>query len=193
PNAVKSTPRVLCFFGGTDALGGAPPLVRLLTRTEMDFDATVVAARPSIHRELSSIDPKARQSLTLIDPTDDLPELINAADLVVSATGRSTWELFCLGASTALVWVADNQRTSFERVIGHGLAAGLGSLADLRQGPGAAAAIETLRILLADPDVRAQIACRAWHAVDGDGRTRVVDEIVKWRETHQSSGESGAA
>ena len=51
----------------------------------------------------------AGQSITLVPPVADLPRLIVEADLVISAAGTSTWDLLCLGAPPALLWVVDNQ------------------------------------------------------------------------------------
>ncbi|MFJ6197851.1 PseG/SpsG family protein [Micromonospora sp. NPDC092111] len=176
-------PRVLAFFGGTDAVGAAPVLTRVLLATGHPMDLTVVVARPEIEAELAELNPGRGQSLRLVPPTDTLPALIDAADLVVSAAGTSTWELCCLGVPAALVCVVDNQRESYRRVVAHGLAAGLGELSEL-VAPGLAGrsaragAARTLRTLLASPHRRAGLAARAWATVDGHGRARVADAVL---------------
>ncbi|MEV6799259.1 spore coat protein [Micromonospora rifamycinica] len=176
-------PRVLAFFGGTDAVGAAPVLARVLFGTGHPLELTVVVGRPEIEAELAQVVPGRGQSLHPVAPTDALPTLIGAADLVVSAAGTSTWELCCLGAPAALVCVVGNQRDSYHRVVAHGLAAGLGELPDL-VAPGLAGrtaradAARTLRTLLASPRRRAALAARAWATVDGHGRTRVADAVL---------------
>jgi spore coat polysaccharide biosynthesis predicted glycosyltransferase SpsG len=169
-------PHVVCFFGGTDACGAAPPLTRLLVRTGVPCRVTVVAGSPALRAELAGIRPAGGQSIDIIDPTDALPELCAAADLAVSAAGTSTWELLCLGTPAALVEVAENQRIGYEPVVARGLAAGLGRLDRLRHGGAAPEA--TLRRLLTSPDERRSIGDRAWAAVDGRGRERVVDQLA---------------
>jgi spore coat polysaccharide biosynthesis predicted glycosyltransferase SpsG len=177
--ARRERPRVLCFFGGTDAFDAAPVLSGLLIATGAPFEATVVAARPHHRAALSVLTPGPGQALRVIDPTDDLPELIADADLVIGASGSSTWELLCLGASAALIWVVDNQVLGYERVVARGLAAGLGRLDDLKTGGAAAAgAVVALRGLLTEPERREHLAERAWGAVDARGRERVVDEVL---------------
>ncbi|MEU5938214.1 spore coat protein [Micromonospora sp. NPDC047548] len=176
-------PRVLAFFGGTDALGAAPVLTRVLLATGHPMELTVVVGRPEVEAELAAVTPRRGQSLRPVPPTDELPALIGAADLVVSAAGTSTWELCCLGAPSALVCVVDNQRESYHRVVEHGLAAGLGELPELA-GAGVAgraaraAAARTLTGLLTSPRRRAALSARAWATVDGRGRARVADAVL---------------
>ncbi|PRY29570.1 spore coat polysaccharide biosynthesis predicted glycosyltransferase SpsG [Pseudosporangium ferrugineum] len=172
-------PRVLAFFGGTDAYRAAPVVARLLIRTGVDCAATVVAADPRLRADLLALEPAASQHFEIIDPTDDLPRLLAEADLVISASGTSTWELLCLGRPAALVWVVDNQLLGYGRTTARGLAAGLGHLPALRDSrAGSAAAVDVLRGLLVSPAARAGLATRAWAAVDGQGCSRVSDALL---------------
>jgi spore coat polysaccharide biosynthesis predicted glycosyltransferase SpsG len=163
-------PRVLCFAGGTDPFGAVPALARLVLATGLAVDLTAVVARP----ELAAAVPTDGGGVTLLPPTDDLPRLAAAADLVVCAAGTSTWELLCLGVPAALTWVAENQRHGYARTVARGLAAGLGRLEDLRTDQ----AVATLHRLLTGPAERAELAARGWRAVDGRGRARVADAVL---------------
>ncbi|MEV4825839.1 spore coat protein [Micromonospora sp. NPDC049274] len=182
PATTVSRPRVLAFFGGTDAAGAAPVLTRVLLSTGHPMDLTVVVGRPEIETELEEITPGRGQIVRPVAPTGSLPSLMIEADLVVSAAGTSTWEFCCLGAPAALVCVVDNQRESYTRVVRHGVAVGLGELPELTVAgvPGRAAraaAARTLHGLLSSPQRRAALAARAWSTVDGRGRARVVDAV----------------
>ncbi|WP_433320734.1 PseG/SpsG family protein [Micromonospora sp. CA-269861] len=182
PATAVSRPRVLAFFGGTDAVGAAPVLTRVLVATGHPMDLTVIVGRPEIEAEVEDVTPGRGQIIRPVPPTTSLPALITKADLVVSAAGTSTWELCCLGAPSALVCVVDNQRESYTRVVRHGLAAGLGELPELTAGGVAgraarATAARTLHGLLSSPQRRSALAARAWSTVDGQGRARVVDEV----------------
>jgi spore coat polysaccharide biosynthesis predicted glycosyltransferase SpsG len=173
------TPKVVAFFGGTDAYRAAPVVGRLLVRTGMDCTATIVAADDSRRRELLALEPEPGQRFDIIAPTDDLPKLLADADLAISASGTSTWELLCLGLPAALVWVVDNQIIGYGRTTARGLAAGLGHLPDLTSSPfESAAAVDLLRTLLVSPSRRAALATRAWSAVDGLGTARVADALL---------------
>ncbi|MFI6242974.1 PseG/SpsG family protein [Micromonospora sp. NPDC050795] len=182
PARAVSRPRVLAFFGGTDAVGAAPVLTRVLAATGHPMDLTVIVGRPEIEAEVDDVAPGRGQTIRAVPPTTSLPALITEADLVVSAAGTSTWELCCLGAPGALVCVVDNQRESYTRVVRHGLAAGLGELPELTASGVAgraarATAARTLHGLLSSPQRRATLAARAWSTVDGQGRARVVDAV----------------
>jgi spore coat polysaccharide biosynthesis predicted glycosyltransferase SpsG len=170
------TPKVVAFFGGTDAYRAAPAVAGLLTATGVPFDATIVGADESLRRELRAVVPGAGQRLDVIAPTDDLPKLLAGADLAVSASGTSTWELLCLGRPAALVWVVDNQIRGYERTIARGYAAGIGQLGRFDD-----TSVATLRELLTDAVLRTTLAARAWAAVDGRGAARVADVLLATR------------
>jgi spore coat polysaccharide biosynthesis predicted glycosyltransferase SpsG len=173
-------PRLLAFFGGTDAFGAAPIVARLVLLTGVPVEITVVAGSPGLRAQLDRLPVGDGQQLHVIDPTDQLPEHIAAADVVVSASGTSTWELLCLGAPAAMVWVVDNQWLGYERVMARGLTAGIGLLSDLANpaSPAAGLAVVTLRDLLTNPAVRTELSTRAMALVDGRGRERVADEFL---------------
>ncbi|WP_430781171.1 PseG/SpsG family protein [Actinoplanes sp. G11-F43] len=168
------TPKVVAFFGGTDAYRAAPQIAQLLADTAAPFDATVIAADAGLRTELGAVPAGEGQSFTIIDPTDRLPELLTEADLVVSASGTSTWELLCLGRAAALVWVVDNQSLGYEKTIARGYAAGIGRLGEFGD-----TAVTTLRRLLLDPAARTVLATRGWSAVDGRGVERVADALLR--------------
>ncbi|MQA78466.1 MAG: spore coat protein [Streptosporangiales bacterium] len=170
------TPRVLAFFGGTDAFGAAPVLVRALAAAGRPFDATVVASRDDLVRRVGEVPLAAGQQVEVIAPTDRIAALVVGADLVLAASGTSIWELLCLGAAAALVRVADNQVVGYDRTVATGAVAGLGALADVDADPSAAA--RTLTRLLTDRDERAALRRKGRDLVDGRGRTRVADTLL---------------
>ncbi|PZG14477.1 PseG/SpsG family protein [Nonomuraea aridisoli] len=154
-------PRVLCFFGGTDSAGVAPAWAEALRATGRPFHGTVVSPEPF----------EAGGPITVIPPTDRLPELMAGADLVVTAAGSAVWELLHLGVPTALTWVADNQLIGYEELVGRGVAAGLGDAPD-------AGSVAVLAGLLADPAAREEHGRRGRGLVDGRGRERVADALL---------------
>ena len=172
-HSATRTPRVVAFFGGTDAFRAAPQVARLLTATAVGFDATVVAADEGLRTDLLAVPARPGQHFEFIAPTDHLPKLLTGADLVISASGTSTWELLCLGRAAALVWVVDNQIQGYERTVARGYAAGLGRLGQFTPD-----SVEVLRRLLTDPAQRTALAAAGWAAVDGEGVRRVADALL---------------
>jgi spore coat polysaccharide biosynthesis predicted glycosyltransferase SpsG len=169
---VRDVPEVFAVFGGTDAFGAGPVLAAALVATGVPFSLTVVAGQPALREQLEQITAGVGQVVAVVPPVDDVAARAAAADVVLSAAGTSTWELLCVGASCALVCVADNQAESYRRVLDRGLAAGLGYLSDIRQDR--AGAVSRLRSLMQDPDGLRQRRTRGWQMVDGQGRERVV-------------------
>ncbi|TDD06453.1 spore coat protein [Nonomuraea deserti] len=154
-------PHVLCFFGGTDSAGVAPAWARALLATGEPFRGTVISPAPF----------DAGGPITVIPPTDRLPDLMAGADLVVTAAGSAIWELLYLGVPTALSWVADNQLIGYGELVGRGVAAGLGGEPDAR-------AVAALSRLLADPAAREEHGRRGRGLIDGRGRERAADALL---------------
>ena len=173
----SAVPRVFAFFGGTDAFGAGPYVARALAATGLPFEATVVAPAPDLAARLAAVELQPNQRLDVIDPTDQLAARVREADLTISASGTSTWELLCLGATAALVCVVDNQVMGYERAVDTGAAAGLGLLSALQQD--SSSADQVLKRLLSDPAERGRLATAGWELVDGRGRERVSDALLR--------------
>jgi spore coat polysaccharide biosynthesis predicted glycosyltransferase SpsG len=170
-------PRVFAFFGGTDAYGAGPYVVQALAATGVPFEATVVAPGEDLASAIAAVPLQPDQQVQVIGPTSELAKAVVESDLVVSASGTSTWELLCLGATAGLVCVVDNQEMGYQRAVATGAAAGVGTLASLKADPTEAAAV--LRKLLIDPQERAELAQAGWKLVDGQGRARVADALLE--------------
>ena len=99
--------------------------------TGVPFEATVVAATGDLAARIAAVQLQPRQHVDVIGPTDQLAAAVREADLTISASGTSTWELLCLGATAGLVCVVENQVMGYERAIATGTAAGVGVLSDL--------------------------------------------------------------
>jgi spore coat polysaccharide biosynthesis predicted glycosyltransferase SpsG len=134
-----------------------------------------VAPRPELRTALAAVPLGSGQAVHAIDPTSSLMSLAAEAGLVISASGTSLWELLCIGAAAAVVWVVDNQELGYDQVIAAGTAAGLGHLDDVRDHPETAA--EILRELLSDVTRRDRLRAAGWRLVDGRGRERVADAL----------------
>ncbi|NUR06305.1 MAG: spore coat protein [Nocardioidaceae bacterium] len=173
PRDPSAAPRVLAFFGGTDPFGAAPVVADLLGRSGRRFDATFVCTGEAAAR-VGAVDVSEGQRIAVIAPTPRISEHVLAADVVLSAAGSSVWELMCVGAAVGVVCAADNQEPGYEAVTAADAAVGLGHLEDLASG-----AAEGIGRLLDDERLRERLRTRARSMVDGRGRTRVVDEVLR--------------
>ncbi|TCC19560.1 PseG/SpsG family protein [Kribbella speibonae] len=173
----SAVPQVFAFFGGTDAFGAGPYVARALAATGLPFEATVVAPGADLAAKLAAVGLQSHQHLDVIGPTTELAARVREADLTISASGTSTWELLCLGATAGLVCVVDNQEMGYERAIDTGAAAGLGLLSVLQQDN--SEAVPMLKRLLTDTAERGRLARAGWELVDGQGRERVADALLQ--------------
>lgn len=172
----EPSPSVLAHFGGTDPAGAAPVLVQALAATGLPFDATVVAATPALVSAVSAVALAVGQRVTVTPPLDDLPARAAAADLVICASGTSVWEMMCVGAATAITWVADNQIIGYGKTVATRAAEGLGALDEIRATPDPV--VTQLTALLRDPARRTALRATAWSLVDGNGRTLVANALL---------------
>jgi GNAT superfamily N-acetyltransferase len=156
-------------MGGTDPVGLAPRAVDLLARTGLALEVTAIAVGENAERARAAAQ-GSRLSLTVLAPVDDLAAMMSAHDLVISAAGTSIWELCCIAVPAAAVWVVDNQRDGYDRVVAAGAAIGLGG-PELGVGEHA---VDLLREALTDPQVRTGLARAGRQVVDGLGAWRVV-------------------
>ena len=99
-----------------------------------------------------------------------IAELMEWADLAVSAAGSTCWEMACRGLPQLVLAVAPNQEPIAAALDRGGLAESLGP-ARMVHGCELAARIEAI---LADAARRARLAGRGQDTVDGTGATRVV-------------------
>ena len=162
---------VLVVMGGTDPTGCTPLVVEALGRVGLPLDVTVVSA-PATEAALHALaDTWPAGRLRVTPPVPDLPGLMAAAEVTLTAAGTSTWELCALRRPMALVATVENQRVGHDRVVAAGAAVGLGGRDEVSDVERTAA---RLRPLLTDADLRERLAAAAHRLVDGHGAWRVV-------------------
>ncbi|MEO8850754.1 MAG: hypothetical protein ABI360_03385 [Allobranchiibius sp.] len=166
-------PRVVAVFGGTDPFGAAPVVLPALLATGAPLQVTVVTNRPESLQGMHA-DTRSGQQIRVIAPQPDFGAIVAEADLVLSASGSSVWELLCMGIPTAVLCVVDNQEAGYRQSLENGVVAGLGHLARFD----AASATATLTALLDDSSTRVGYADRGQDLVDGRGRSRVADALL---------------
>ncbi|MHA6763635.1 glycosyltransferase family 28 protein [Streptacidiphilus sp. PAMC 29251] len=148
-------------------------MVRLLMATGLPMHVRAISADADIQRRIEMIRTNAAQEITVCTPTHQLPDLVRASDLVVTAAGSSVGELLCVGTAVALATVTPRQEPVYQALLKAGLAIGLGPV-DLFDD----AAVQTLRSLLLSPGRRAELRDRGREAVDGQGAARVAATLL---------------
>lgn len=168
--------RVLLSFGATDpanATSGA--LDELLSETWVER-VTVLLSEAAPHRAAIRAAAEAsggRAELIIGAGAEQIADCVSEADVALGAAGSSAWERCCLGLSSAVTVVADNQRDIAAALGAAGAAIDLGALDNMRPGAFAQAARE----LATDAPRRAAMIEAAAALCDGDGANRVVEAI----------------
>ncbi len=159
--------RVLIVLGGTDAGGGAATLTRLALATLGPVELRVIASNETAAAAVGAVDVPAGSSVEVTAPVLAIEKLMTWADLVISGSGSTVWELCCVGTPMALVLVAENQVPNYTRLTGDRLAIGLGHLTDPKLPEQLASAAELNAY-----------GRRAWTTVDGLGADRVAAAVL---------------
>ena len=101
----------------------------------------------------------------------DMAQLMADSDLAIGAAGSTSWERCCLGLPTAMVVLADNQRTIAEALQRVGAAMTVG---DLSHG---SAMHELFAELVGDKNILVRMSAAAKHVADGLGTARLVSYL----------------
>jgi UDP-2,4-diacetamido-2,4,6-trideoxy-beta-L-altropyranose hydrolase len=171
---------VLVVFGGGDAGN--------ITQRAMEWLATMDGPRHRFTMVVGVANPHlnslkallsrvcARHDFELAVNPPNLPELMNRADLAVSAAGSTCWELACLGVPTVLIVAAPNQQRIADHMHEAGAAVSLGLAAEAFSGHG----LIRIRELLAGATERERLGQTARRLVDGLGGRRVTEAVLAY-------------
>ena len=157
-------------FGGSDPAGATGKMVTALKNAATETLQVAVIAGPANSQitELTQLCETSGYDLRINPP--NLPEILANADLAISATGTTVWELMCLGVPELSTTIADNQIPAALALERDGLIEYFGKSSELSQ--------DSLSQLIADNLANsknlASIAIRASATIDGSGAARVV-------------------
>lgn len=160
-------------MGDADVNGLTPVVIRSLrTIEDVEITAVVGASNPLAAAVIEEFgpDPSVR---VLVHPPN-LPALLAASDLLVTAVGITLWEAACIGVPTLAVSGTRLQRDVAASAAEYGAHRWIGDAAEISP----ARIREAVVQLLADQR-RAAEMCRLGHLlVDGHGAQRVADALL---------------
>lgn len=167
-------PNVVAVLGGSDPTGTIVTVARVLKPFLNDIMLDLVVNerwRGEVERELGH-----RDNVRIHATTPQLPKLLGAANIAISAAGTSAWELCALGIPSVFVGVVENQSESLRQLREQRLALGI----DLTETAASDVAEELAGLVrqLLDSEVLCHSLserCRA--AVDGLGTARIIAEM----------------
>lgn len=172
----NSVPHVVAVMGGSDPTGTIVEVSQALNMLQGKCTATVVVSNQWIEKVQALLGHV--EGFEIISPTTALPEVLASADIAISASGTSAWELCSLGIPSLLIAVVENQSQSLQRMVDSQLVLGI----DLTRGgiPNFTSEVETMVLrLIEDHELREELSLECAKHFDGLGKVRVVDILEK--------------
>ena len=167
--------KVLVFFGGTDPENITGLAIEALSDPKLlHLDVDVVIGVQNQNRESIERLVNARPRTTLHIQVANMAELMSAADLAIGAGGSTTWERLCLGLTSMVVVVAENQRV-FSNELSQ---SGISDLIDKRDVSTARELCARIESLVANPIRRKQMEENGKILVSGGGAIKVALTMI---------------
>ncbi|MFT7618908.1 MAG: UDP-2,4-diacetamido-2,4,6-trideoxy-beta-L-altropyranose hydrolase [Planctomycetota bacterium] len=177
--------KILVTMGGADPMGFTPTVVKSLVENNIGKSITVVQGPAFGSRsDMKNIHFGMKTQVRVQENVPDLSMLMVAADLVVSAGGRTAYELAATGTPSVLVPTADHEVEVAQALVASGAAKAV-----------AVAAEECIRSELAvlveeaaDLATRQRMAQAGLRLVDGKGRERVTNALMELGQRSVGTG-----
>ena len=171
----KRRDRMNIFFGGVDPDGMTVRATEALDcATLRDVPADIVIGMDNPHRARISALVENLPGATLHIQPANLGVLMNRAQLALGGGGATSWERCCLGVPTAIVSIAENQKSGCRALARARAAIYLGDIGQLS----ADCIARAVRGLLGNPRLLAAMSRRAGALVDGGGVERVAEAMT---------------
>lgn len=172
-------PHIVAVMGGSDPTGTIVRVASALLNLRGNCTATLVVSEKWDAQVKQLLE--GNDGFEIIQPTAELHAVLASADIAISASGTSSWELCTLGIPSILIAVVENQSHSLQRMIDHNLVLGI----DLIRGGkvGFSNDVEKMvRDLIENAELRKKLSLECAKYFDGSGKIRVVnvlEEIYK--------------
>jgi UDP-2,4-diacetamido-2,4,6-trideoxy-beta-L-altropyranose hydrolase len=163
--------RVLVTLGGSDPDNVTLKVIEALEQVRVSgLEVLVVAGAGNPHLEvLQTKIRRSRHHVELVWNVSDMPKLMVWAELAVSASGSTCWELAFMGVPTVSLSLAENQMAVAAGLENAGAVVNLGWHASLK----ASDIARSIADLLLSPDKRHWMSQHGQEQVDGNGAARV--------------------
>ncbi len=177
PRQIRETvEEILVVLGGADPANCMLPLLELLDRAPGEFGVTAVIGpffqnRATIKAGVE----RMRRPIKLVESPGSMVDLMQGADLAISAAGQTLYELARTGCPTLAIQVSDNQGGQLRALTEGGCLCPVG---DAREAGLLSKVQESLLPLLKDPLRRQAMAMAGQGLVDGQGAHRAVNAIL---------------
>ncbi len=126
----ERTKEILVTLGGSDRENMTLKILQALASIK-DIHVTAVLGAANPHREEIEKWLKEAKNVTIINNSSDMSSLMAKADLAISATGSTTWEILYMGLPLITGVIADNQEPAAKVLGEKGIAVNVGWFKDV--------------------------------------------------------------
>lgn len=165
---------ILICFGGSDldnVTAKAIAACQSIQGKSISLDVVIGSANP--HQSMLRALLSNMQNANLYCQTTEMVKLMEKADLAIGGAGTLTWERFCLGLPSLVMTVAANQEESAQYLSAQNAIEYMGRSGDVRSED----LIRALGKLLNSPDRLLQMSHIGMEWVDGNGCTRIINQL----------------
>ena len=162
---------VLITLGGGDPDNQTLKVVQAcgFIRESLCIKVVVGATNPHI-QSLQKICDKVRHDIEILQDVHNMPELMDWADIAISAGGSTCWELAFMGVPNLIVVTADNQLKIAKALHQKGVSVNLGWFEDVTPHD----VFLALKDLLQNVSKRTEMTQKGFDTIDGLGVERVI-------------------
>lgn len=166
--------RLLITLGGADPENTTCRIVQALKNFgRLESIDVVVGANNSHLAQIRAL-VAGDEKVVVHRNVENMPGLMEAADLAISAAGITLWELAYMGVPTLTVVLAENQKPLAQAAEALSISKNLGWAKDLDEG----VLLELLGQLMRDDEALRSMSVAGIQAVDGVGAERISDYLL---------------
>lgn len=174
--------KVLVTLGGGDPDNVTLKIIQALKEADLlGLEAQIVIGPANPHLELLKKEIGDESRRHLLTNVAEMPDLMAWADVAISASGSTCWELAFMGLPGIILMTAENQRGNAEALDGESIGINLGWPQDLS----VERITAQLKHLMMNSEMRSLMSLRGQNLVDGYGGRRlgkiIAGETLKLR------------
>lgn len=174
PQTSPNFPSLIAFMGGTDPTGSILEVVEAIMPLHDICRGTIVTS-PQWREKVEEIT-SGSEHFQVVTATRDLPKLIASADIAISASGTSAWDLLTLGIPSILIAVVDNQIIANRRIVEKNLA--LGTVRNTNDEQTLVHEIQKMLLtIIKNKSIRENLSSQCHKYFDGAGKAKLVEKL----------------
>lgn len=167
---------ILVTMGGSDAENHTAKMLDALNLLDVSLCIKVPIGANNPHlNSVKAIADKSKHNIEIIYDSQDMPALMQWADVAISAGGTTTWELLFMGVPSVLCITTDNQEDIVNSLNREGTVMSLGWL---RQSS-CSDIVDILQEVIANKSLRENLNKKGVSIIDCQGARRVVSKVIE--------------